>query len=216
MAAAAPMIIAAVVSAVASATAAYMSYRSNKAQAAALEANANIAHRDAKMAVISAQHDTLAMSRQRRAMIGRQAALFGAGGVEMTGSPLEVMAETAGAYERDILTRGFAGDMMMRSKAFEAQLYEWQAEQKRSQATMGLTVGLIMAGAQGASGIYGAMNPGPATGVASVPDTTASTATTNAAATQALQTGSWQTPSMMTFDDYWQNNRMRSMWAGAM
>lgn len=155
-------IVVAVVAAAAAAAQAYMQSQALKQQASAQEANAEFAAQEARNAIIRAQHDTLEISRRQRALIGRQAAMYGYAGVEMSGSPLEVMADTAANAQRDIMYRGYAGDMQMRAKMYESQLYEWQAENLKDEAQSTLMWGLLvkapMAGASaymGAGGGFG-------------------------------------------------------------
>lgn len=167
-------IVVAVIAAAAAAAQSYMQSQALKKQASAAESNAEMAAMEAQNAIYRAQQDTLEISRKQRAVIGRQAALFGYAGVEMTGSPLEVMADTAANAQRDIMYRGYAGDMQMRSKMYESQLYEWQAENLKDEAQSTLMWGLLvkapLAGASaymGAGGSFGGggASSGPTGGI---------------------------------------------------
>lgn len=216
-------IVIAVVAAVAAAAQAYMQSQALKKQATAAESNAEFAAQEARNAVIRAQHDTLEISRKQRALIGRQAALFGYAGVEMTGSPLEVMANTAAEAQRDIMYRGYAGDMQMRAKMYESQLYEWQAENLKDEAQSTLMWGLLvkapMAGASaymGAGGSFGG-GGGPTSGI--IPGVGGGSATQNQIPSASSDGGMYQmgsnwlnTGSVNQSIDEW---RMNSLWGSA-
>jgi hypothetical protein len=140
-----------------------------KKQATAEQSAAEMSQMEAQQAIYRAQADTLEISRKQRALIGRQAALYGYAGVEMTGSPLEVMADTAANAEQDIMYRGYAGDMQMRAKVYEGQLHEWKADNLKDEAQQTLMMGLLvkapLAGASaymgaGGGGGLGGMIPG--------------------------------------------------------
>lgn len=216
-------IVVAVVAAVAAAAQAYMQSQALKKQATAAESNAENAAMEARNAVLRAQQDTLEISRKQRQVIGRQAALFGYAGVEMTGSPLEVMADTAANAERDIMYRGYAGDMQMRSKMYESQLYEWQAQNLKDEAKSTLMWGLLvkapMAGASaymGAAGGFGGAGGGPGFGGgASAASTQIPQADAGASSAQWMQSmgNNWmQTGQVGNEIDKW---RMNSLWGSA-
>ena len=97
-----------------------------------MEANARNAEIQAKSIQESAKSETFRLSKERNQMIGTQAALTGAAGVDISsGSPLEIMAETARSYESDIQNLGYMGDTKAATKNFEASIYDWGASQKR-------------------------------------------------------------------------------------
>lgn len=220
-------IVVAVIAAAAAAAQSYMQSRALEKQATAAESNAEMAAMEARNAVLRAQQDTLEISRKQRQIIGRQAALFGYAGVEMSGSPLEVMANTAAEAERDIMYRGYAGDMQMRSKMYESQLYEWQAENLKDEAKSTLMWGLLvkapMAGASaymGAGGGFGG-GSGPTGGI--IPGVGGESAMQNQIPSAGADygTGAWmssmgnnwiQNGNVNTEIDKW---RMNSLWGSA-
>jgi len=94
-------------------------------------ANAEIARREAGMKQEAAKEDTLKISREARQMAGTQAALYGSSGVSLaSGSPLEVMAQSAAEYERAIHMRGYSGDVGAANSLYQAEMYEYGGKQK--------------------------------------------------------------------------------------
>ena len=85
----------------------------------------------------SAKYETLQLSKQRQQTIGSQIAGYGASGISMEGSPLEVMAETARNYERDIINMGYAGDVNATQLSNQAMISEWAGKQKKKAAWWG-------------------------------------------------------------------------------
>lgn len=97
---------------------------------AAANYNAQIAEQQAKMQAAAAKSKTLDLSMQRRQTIGRQVAAAGASGVDPnTGSPLDVMAETAAHYENDIYTAGIGAQQALVSGQEQANIDIWQGQQ---------------------------------------------------------------------------------------
>lgn len=80
----------------------------------------------------SAKGETFKLSRARNRMIGEQTALYGASGVRFEGSPLEVMAQTASEYERDILYSGYTGDVNALNAINRGNTMLWQGDQGKS------------------------------------------------------------------------------------
>jgi hypothetical protein len=105
--------------------------QSSKAEADALEANAAISQNEAEQVSQATKEKTLQISRERNRMLGAQNAAYGASGLALVGSPLEVMAQTASEYERDILMTGYTGEIGRTQKVNEAGIYDWSAQQKR-------------------------------------------------------------------------------------
>lgn len=105
-------------------------------QAKAMEANADIAEMEAQSIIGQTQQETLKLSRERRKLLGAQAALYGGAGVSLIGSPLDVMADTAAGFEQDIQLVGYGGDIKMRSKLYESELDKWMAENARLSGSM--------------------------------------------------------------------------------
>lgn len=92
-----------------------------------MEQNAQVADQEARLASEKGKFDSLQMSRERRKAIGAQVAAFGGSGVDMVGSPLDVIADTYANYERDLQMTGYNTDVAVRSKKSEADIYRWGA-----------------------------------------------------------------------------------------
>jgi len=84
---------------------AYGQYREGMDAAEASRYNADIsrqnAEREAQMVEQSGAFDALQQRKQNRILSGTQKAAYGASGVELSGSPLDVMIQTAGEGELD-------------------------------------------------------------------------------------------------------------------
>ena len=99
--------------------------------------NADLLTQEAAQKGEQAKVETLKISRAANRMAGEQTAAFGASGFTMEGSPLEVMAETARNYERDIIMQGYAGQVASNQKMNEADLALWQGQQKKAASMWG-------------------------------------------------------------------------------
>jgi hypothetical protein len=107
-------------------------------EAGIMEANAKIAEQEGLQKKEAAKAETLKLSQERRRTLGTQAALLGASGTDLTsGSPLEVMAQTAADYERDIQLKGYQGDLGMRSSLAESEIYKYGASGRRKAGLIG-------------------------------------------------------------------------------
>jgi hypothetical protein len=106
-------------------------------QAATQEMNADISRNEGLQEQAKAKYDTESLSKTRISTLGEQRTGYGAAGVAMEGSPLEVMARTAAEYEKDILLTGFGGDVKADNKVQEAEIYDWMAKSKKDTGWMG-------------------------------------------------------------------------------
>ena len=77
------------------------------------------------------KQDTYQISKKARAIAGEQAAILGASGIEISGTPLEVMAHTASEYEKDIVMRGYSGEVGAITDVNKALLSEWEGKQRK-------------------------------------------------------------------------------------
>lgn len=118
----------------------YSSYYSNlaksqqaaaEAQARTQESNAKLSEMEAASFIEASKQEQDKLSRQRRKAMGEQVGMYSAAGVSLVGSPLDVLAETAGQYEQDILNAQWSGEQKSRAKLYEASLARWQAQQTR-------------------------------------------------------------------------------------
>ena len=99
--------------------------QSGNAARDAAEFNAQLAEREAVLSREVAAAEAEKQRRRARAVLGRQAAGFAAGGTTFEGSPLLVMSETAAESELDALAIQFAGStaaVRARSEAAQQRL----------------------------------------------------------------------------------------------
>lgn len=116
------------------AAASYMSYQS---QAAAAKGNEQLAENQAQAEQDAAKAEAYKLSREQQRAKAMQATLYSKAGVDLIGSPLDVMAETAAQYERDIALTGYAGGAKSASAMGEASIYKRQARDYRTMSYLG-------------------------------------------------------------------------------
>ena len=114
-----------------------------KAAETVAEINAANATDEAKARVEASKAETYKLSRQSNQMAGEQRAAFGATGFNIEGSPLEVMANTAREYERDMLYSGYAGTVGATQKMNEASVSLWQGKQQKKASLWGAGTTLL-------------------------------------------------------------------------
>jgi hypothetical protein len=85
--------------------------------------NATVAMREAKAAKGKAAFDERRKRREIKTTLSQQRAQYGLRGVELEGSPLEVLGETAGKGELDALAIRYGGDIAASTARSEAGLY---------------------------------------------------------------------------------------------
>ncbi|MCE5336739.1 MAG: hypothetical protein LLG06_19350 [Desulfobacteraceae bacterium] len=111
-----------------------------------MKANAEASRLEAKSIQESAKAETLRLSREKRQMIGQQATIMGGSGVDLSsGSPLDVMMNTARNFEDDIQQLGYAGDTKAAAKSYEASIYDWAAPMKKRAGWIG-AAGTVLSG----------------------------------------------------------------------
>jgi len=118
---------------------AYSQYEQGKSQQRWSEYNAAIAERDAESARQSAEYEAGLTRKEKEKTLARQRALYGKAGVTLEGSPLEMMAETAGEYEMDAL-------MIERGGKLESQRYRSEAQLSRMKGSAAKRAGYYGAG----------------------------------------------------------------------
>ena len=100
--------------------------------------NAQMARYVASEKTQQAKTEAQKLSDQRRQSIGRQVALYGASGVDPnSGSPLDVMANTATEYERDIQYAGISAQQATQEGAMQASIDTMQGRQAMMAGWMG-------------------------------------------------------------------------------
>jgi hypothetical protein len=122
------LIIGTAVSAVAAIGSGVASYMQSSAQASASRQSASYAQqmamRNQQLAQVAADqarakgdYEAGLLRERQKQMLGKQTALYGASGVDLYGSPLEVMGNTSAQYERDAMNA-------IKNANYEAWRYE--------------------------------------------------------------------------------------------
>lgn len=112
-------------------------------QASLYEANAQFQRNQADLATEAGKQEELKFSKEQRQTLGTQSALYGAAGVSMSGSPLDVMADTAAKYESDINMMGYNTEIKRNAYNYQAQLYDWQAGRMKDAGDTASTMTLL-------------------------------------------------------------------------
>ena len=109
------------------------------AMAAAEKANASLAELQASQVRQSGAYEESQISRAKRQTLATQRARYAKSGVLITeGSPIEVMADTAAQYEKDILATRYNTEV-------EARRYEYESKYRRQMASRYKTMGYTKA-----------------------------------------------------------------------
>lgn len=147
------LLIAAGATAVGAGVAAYSSYQAGQATKRLMNFNAKLAEQDAMVRERDGRILANAQRDQNRRLLARQRALYGAAGVDMTGTPLLVEAEQAGQLEMAALE-------VERSASIEAGRARQQAVIDRMQGKAAArsgalnAAGTILQGAGQSAGLY--------------------------------------------------------------
>ena len=100
---------------------AFGQYQSGKSEQEAQEFNATIAEREAQLIKKGARLDEYRSRKQLRRLTGSQVAAYGSSGVELTGSPLDVIQDTIADAELEIAINKFNAEMGAKSRVSSAQ-----------------------------------------------------------------------------------------------
>lgn len=114
---------------------------------------AQIAERNAVIARQQTQADTTMQSRRSKKAIGSMRAAYAASGVNLEGSPLDILEDSVAQAELERQNIGYNGEL-------RAQGYEVDASMSRARASNAMTTGFMKA----ASGILTGASSGSGTG----------------------------------------------------
>ena len=130
------------------------SMRQANATAAANKYNANVAQQRAKAMKVQGQYQADKLKREKARMLGRQRALYAHSGVlPGTGTPLEVLSDTASMYEQDIANAKYNSQVGIGQQYGESSYL-------RKQAGSAKTAGYLNAGSTLLTGTASAMAMG--------------------------------------------------------
>lgn len=136
-------------------------YAQGQAQASAYEANAAAAEQQARAQREKASHEAGLVRDKGQSILSTQRARYGASGVAMSGSALDVALESARKNEMDALMVKYNGEVNARMSENQASIYRSQADSAKTAGTIGAVTTLLTGGAQiaGASSNLGMMAP---------------------------------------------------------
>jgi hypothetical protein len=117
-----------------------------QAQADAAEYQAEVARRNAKLARDQAEVEQNDQRRENRRQMGAMIAAYGASGVDMAGSPLDVLADTAIEQELDVARAGYRGELRAIGENDKANLAKAEASNARSAGAFSAVGALFKAG----------------------------------------------------------------------
>jgi len=139
------------VAAGASALAGIMGYKGNMAAAKSAKAvgeyNAALAENEAIILARAKRDEEEALRKQSDRLVGTQRAMVAASGVQMTGTPLQVLADTYFSTEMDAAMIRYAGDIEQVQKQSEAALARTEGG-ARAAALKYQAYGSLLTGAQ--------------------------------------------------------------------
>ena len=135
----------------ASALAGIMGYKGNMAAAKSAQAvadyNAVLAENEAVLLARAKRDQEEALRKQSDRLVGTQTAMVAASGVQMTGTPLQVLADTYFSTEMDAAMIRYAGDIEQVQKQSEAALARAEGG-ARASALKYQAYGSLLTGAQ--------------------------------------------------------------------
>lgn len=105
-----------------------------KEQSRAAAYNRQVAEQNAQAVEAAGRLDIEQQRREHLQILGAQKARYGAAGVIMEGTPLEVMAQTASDMEQDILTTQYNYDVKAARWRSEAGFYDYEAMRNKNLA----------------------------------------------------------------------------------
>jgi len=115
-------------------------------QAASMQANAQAQMQNAQWARMSANNDARLAEVQNKRMLGSQMAAIGASGVDLTGSPLDLLSETVSESKIQEENIRRTGEAQARGSEFQAASFRMQAQGATQAGNTGFIGGLLGAG----------------------------------------------------------------------
>jgi hypothetical protein len=135
------------------------SLQEGQASEGAAAYNAAVARQSAQASVDKAAYDE-EMHRERvRKLISSQRAAYGASGVDIEGSPLLLLEDTAAQGEMDALAIRYGGEVEASQKRSQAELYELQGKNAKKASYYKAGSSLLSGGASIAKTYSDSKNP---------------------------------------------------------
>lgn len=135
---------------------AYGQVQAGEAAQRAYEFNANQAEQNAAQAQLIAAQDERQTRILGRKALGSMRAAYGASGVTLEGSPMDVLAESAAQAELDALNIKFSGETKATNLRNQAKILRYQGGQAKSAGYLSASATLLNAGGDLAGSIMGA------------------------------------------------------------
>lgn len=148
-----PMTIAAIATAAGAAYSAHSQNQAGKYNAAVANENAKLAEGSAQDAIAQGEADVARYRTQIRALRGRQRAAIGSSNIELSGSPLDIMVDTATIGELDVQT--IRNNAARNAYGFRTQGLNFRAQAKLDRyAGRTGAIGTLLTGGAQAYGLY--------------------------------------------------------------
>ncbi len=112
--------------------AAFNQFQSGEKEKKAYEYNALIAEQEASLTKQGAKLNEFRTRKQLKEFVGQQAASYAKSGVELTGSPLDVMQDTVANAELEMSISRFNAEMASRGKISEAEMSRFYGREAKT------------------------------------------------------------------------------------
>lgn len=123
------------------------SLQQGKEEQATLDYNADVMRQGAQATREKAEFDETMHREKVRKLLSSQRAAYGAAGVDMAGSPLLVLEDTAAQGELEAKTIKHGGEVEASQKLNQAEIYETQGKNARSASIWKAGTSLLSGGA---------------------------------------------------------------------
>jgi len=127
---------------------AYSSYQQGKSQEAMGDYNAKVAEAESKRQEQIARLEQRELIEEKRRFVSRQVAVYGKQGVQLKGTPLRVMAQTAKTFAREQQMAVYNRQVAAAGYRSEANLYKFQGKAAKRAGYLGVGQSLIGGAAQ--------------------------------------------------------------------
>ena len=135
------------------------SIQQGQAEQEAADYNADVARQSAQASLDKADYDETIHREKVRKLLSSQRAAYGAAGVDMAGSPLLVLEDTAAQGELDAKAIRYGGEVEAKQKLSQAEIYELTGKNAKTASYYKAGTSLLSGGASMAKQYYDTKNP---------------------------------------------------------
>jgi hypothetical protein len=135
------------------------SIQQGQAEQEAADYNADVARQSAQASLDKADYDETIHREKVRKLLSSQRAAYGAAGVDMAGSPLLVLEDTAAQGELDAKAIRYGGEVEAKQKLSQAEIYELTGKNAKTASYYKAGASLLSGGASMAKQYYDTKNP---------------------------------------------------------